>query len=233
MKKLMVFALVLVCALGLIGCGNDIEVNTDVDSPMIGDTLPKELNPMVMVNGKFYHWTGMSKLPDGYKAVGDISGISEEVPSKELQIMAGFEATGTVFTNEQTPEVVYVLMTTSWFEDSYVRFVSDDLHDNGCISYQRMQYRFSYDVDICEKIEELPEECALIGELKYIGSDKIPSNDLETNCAADGHGKSLEGRDVYAHSSDYSILYVYEEQYSKQGNYPAWRVCRLWTEWAE
>lgn len=144
--------------------------------------------------------------------------------------MAGFEATGTVFGNEQTPEVVYVLMTTSWFEDSYVRFVTDDLHDNECISYQGEQYRFSYDTDICKIVEELPEECVLIGSLEYIGSDQVPNDDLETNCGTDGHGKALDGREVYADPKDESVLYVYEHQYAKGKDYPAWRVCGSWRE---
>ena len=230
LEKLLVFVLTLVCVLGVVGCGNRVAVNSEVDVSMVGDQLPKGLIPIVLVNGKNYHWTGMSKLPDGYNAVGEISSITEEVPSEELQLMAGFEATGTVFTKEQTPEVIYVLMTTSWFEDSYIRFVSDDLHDNECISYHGTQYRFSYDVDICEKIEELPEECVLIGKLKYIGSDNIPFDDLETNCTADGQGKFLGGREVYADPNDNSKIYVCEHQYSKDGDYSVWRVCKPWPE---
>lgn len=250
-KKLLVFVLTLFCVLGLVGCGNSLEVNSEASIPNGGDDLPKGLLPMVMVNGKLYHWTGLSKefrfhdsevytmgdnstiLPDGYNSVGEISGITEEVPFEELQLRAGFEATGTIFINKQTPEVIYVLMSTSWFRDTYIRFVSDDLHDNECISYQGMQYRFSIDIDICENLEELPDECVMIGTLKYIGSDNIPLNDLETNCITDGSGKFLDGREVYVDPNDHSILYVYEHQYWRQGDYPAWRVCRLWTEWME
>lgn len=213
--------------------------------------LPKGLRPMVMVNSKLYRWTGMSKvylfgdsgvytmgdastfLPDGYTALGEISGITEEVPFEELQLRAGFEATGTVFTNEQTPEAVYVLMTTSWFSNYYIRFVSDDLYDNECISYQGRQYRFNVNTDICEITKDLPEECVLIGTLRYIGSDIIPLNDLETNRIADSYSKFLDGREVYVDPSDYSVLYVYEHQYWAQGDYPAWRVCQLWAEYVK
>ena len=167
-------------------------------------------------------------LPDGYDIVGEISGITEEVPFEELQLRAGFEASGTVFANEQTPEVIYALMTTSWFEDYYIRFVSDDLHDNESISYQGRQYRYNIDTDICENIKELPEEWVLIGTLKYIVSDVVPLNDLETNSISDGYSKYLDGREVYADPNDSGILYVYEHQYWAQGDYPAWRVCKPW-----
>ena len=41
MKKLIVFVLALVCGLGVIGCGNSIDVNSEVDVSMVGDQLPK------------------------------------------------------------------------------------------------------------------------------------------------------------------------------------------------
>ena len=257
MKKLIAFVLALVCVLGLVGCGTNYETNPEYENNELSSgrgfyiDFPKGLRPMVLVNGKLYRFAGFSYpyffngstvstledgstiLPDGYTAIGEISGVTEEVPFEELQLRAGFEATGTVFTNEQTPEVVYVLMTTDSFSDYYIRFASDDLHDNECISYQGQQYRINIGEDICEKIKELPEECVLSGTLKYIGSDSIPINDLEINRITDGYSKVLNGREVYADPNDPSMLYVYEHQYRKQGDYPAWRVCRLWTEYVE
>lgn len=208
--------------------------------------LPKGLRPMLMAGGKLFRWTGMSKpffitmggvhkmgdtttfLPDGYTAVGEISGITEEVPTEELQLRAGFEATGTVFVNKETPEVVYVLMSTDWFENYYIRFVSDDLHDNECIAYQGRQYRFTVDISICKRIEELPEGCELVGTLRYIGTDRIPVNDLETNCISDSYAKYVDGREVWADPNDPGVLYVYECQYTREDTSPGWRVCREW-----
>ena len=173
MKKMLILILTLVCVLGMDGCKDGGNVNFEVERLIVGDQLSKGIIPMVLVNGKDYHWTGLADLPNSYNAIGEISGISDESPCEELQLMAGFKATGTVYSSDQTPEVVYILMTTSWFQKSFVRFVSDDLHDNESISYQGKQYRFSYDTDICKKIEELPQDCVLIGTLKYIGSDKF------------------------------------------------------------
>lgn len=249
MKKSFAWMLVLLCVFLLVGCGREKLPSHD-DNPLSSGSgwhgdLPKGIRPMVMVNGKLYRWTGMSKealfqgnevyymgdvattLPEGYTAVGEISGITEEVPCEELQLRAGFEATGTVYVSEQTPEALYVLMTTDWFSDSYIRFVSDDLHDNECIAYLGQQYRFSLDGEI---VRELPEGFASVGTLDYIGADSIPLQNLETNRIADGYSNFLGGREVYANPNDPAMLYVYEHQYWAQGDYPAWRMCPLWTE---
>lgn len=249
MKKLLAWTLIVLSLFLFVGCGREEPVSYD-DNPLssgsgwYGD-LPKGIRPMVMVNGKLYRWTGMSKeflfqgsevyqmgdaatvLPEGYTAAGEISGITEEVPFEELQLRAGFEATGTVYVNEQTPEAVYVLMTTDWLTDTYIRFVSDDLRDNECITYHGQQYRFALGGEL---VKELPESCALVGTLHYIGADSIPLQDLETNRIADGCSKYLDGREAYAAPDNSGVLYVYEHQYWAQGDYPAWRVCPLWAE---
>lgn len=231
-------------------CGPILDYeNNEISSARgwFGD-FPNGLRPMMMVNGKLYRCTGKSLklsiqdskvyltgaarniLPDGYTAIGEISGITEEVPSKELQLRAAFEASGTVFTNDQTPEAIYVQMTALSYTDDYIRFVSDDLHDNECISYHGKLYRFLPDYDICELIKELPENCVQIGTLKYIGDDTIPRNDLETNRISDSYSYLIDGREVYADPNDDCLLYVYEHHYWAEGDYPAWRVCKLWSE---
>ena len=50
MKKMIVFVLTLVCVLGVVGCGNRVAVNSEVDVSMVGDQLPKGLIPIVLVN---------------------------------------------------------------------------------------------------------------------------------------------------------------------------------------
>ena len=231
-------------------CGPILDYeNNEISSARgwFGD-FPNGLRPMMMVNGKLYRCTGKSLklsiqdskvyltgaarniLPDGYTAIGEISGITKEVPSEELQLRAAFEASGTVFTNDQTPEAIYVQMTALSYTDDYIRFVSDDLHDNECISYHGKLYRFLPDYDICELIKELPENCVQIGTLKYIGDDNIPRNDLETNRISDSYSYLIDGREVYADPNDDCLLYVYEHHYWAEGDYPAWRVCKLWSE---
>ena len=45
LEKLLVFVLVLVCGLGVVGCGNSVDVNSEVDGSMMGDQLPQGLIP--------------------------------------------------------------------------------------------------------------------------------------------------------------------------------------------
>lgn len=209
--------------------------------------LPGGITPVLQVGGTLYEWTGLAQrvflddggsysimgtsdtyLPEGYEPCGEISGVTREEPAEDLQLQAGFEASGTVFVSEGHPAVVYVLMTTDWLEGSYVRFVSGALGDNELVSWQGRTYRFSLFAEHSEVVEELPEGCELIGNLHFVGYDAIPTEDFETNCRGDCYAKPLEGREVYAAPGDDSVLYVYEHHYWAQGDYPAWRACRLW-----
>ena len=208
------------------------------------DTLPGGFDPVLQVNGTHYRWTGIAiehqrvlrgtvynptrLMPDGYTEVGEIRGVTEELPTEDFQLQAGFEATGRVFVSEETPEAVYVCMTTDWFEEYYIRFISDALRNNECIAYQGQPYRFTLlDSTV---VKELPDECELIGKLTYVGENVVPVNDLETNRRTDGFNKNVQGREVYGDPDDGSVLYVYEHHYWAEGDYPAWRVCPLWGE---
>lgn len=236
MKKLLIcFAMML--TLLLAACG-------ETPAGVGCDTLPGGFDPVLQVNGTHYRWTGIAiehqrvlrgtvhnptrLMPDGYTAVGEISGVTEDTPTEEFQLQAGFEATGTVFVSESTPEAVYVCMTTDWFEEYYIRFISDALRNNECIIYQGAPYRFTLlDSTV---VKELPAECELVGKLTYVGENVVPVNDLETNCRNDGFSHLLNAREVYADPNDSSVLYVYEHHYWAEGGYPAWRVCPLWEE---
>lgn len=83
------------------------------------DTLPGGFDPVLQVNGTHYRWTGIAiehqrvlrgtvhnptrLMPDGYTEVGEIRGVTEELPMEDFQLQAGFEATGRVFVSEETP----------------------------------------------------------------------------------------------------------------------------------
>ena len=192
--------------------------------------LPKGLRPSLLVNGKLYRWTGIHDLalPPGYEPLGPFSGITEDVPTEELQLRAGFDANGTVYTNPEKPEVIYALMSGDWFEEEYVRFVTDDLMDNACVIYGQQPYRFQPFMEPRELVRELPESCVLVGNLHYAGMDVLPVNDLETNCSNDSHNKSMENREVWVDPNNSGIIYVYHHRYWAQGDYPAWVVCPLW-----
>ena len=223
-------------------------VGSDIGSVRPGGyTLPGGFAPVLRVGNTLYEWSRMSVrlfldpggsfnsiadgstyLPEGFQPCGEISGITLDAPTENLQLQAGFEAGGTVFASEEHPAVVYVLMTTDWFENSYVRFVSDALGGNELLSWHGQMYRLSIDFDACKPLEELPEGCEIIGNLHYVGADSIPAGDLETNNRSDVYAKPFEGREVYAIPGDDSTLYVYEHHYWAKGDYPTWRECRLW-----
>lgn len=226
---------------------DESDTGDEIDGAAGCATLPGGITPMLRVDDTLYQWTGLSVrhfldpggsfyssgdgvtyLPEGYQPCGDISGVTQETPTEDLQLQAGFEASGTVFVSEDRPAVIYVLMTTDWFEDSYVRFTSDALGKNELLSWQGRTYRLSIDFDVCKPLEELPEGCELIGNLHFVGNDSIPTGDLETNNMSDVHGKPFEGREVYAIPGGNSTLYVYEHHYWREGDYPTWRECHLW-----
>ena len=226
----------------------------DTNDPAPGcDMLPKGITPVLRVGDTLYEWAGMSVelflddsgsycsmgngatyLPEGFHEYGEISGVTVEEPTEDLQLQAGFEASGTVFVSEEYPAVVYALLRTDWFpeEGSYIRFVSDALGDNELVSWQGRTYRFSYYYYASPVLEALPEGCELIGHLHYVGADSIPAGDLETNRRGDDYARPLEGRKVYAVPGDDSALYVYEPRYWQEDGgsawHPFWRVCHLW-----
>ncbi|MDE6261019.1 MAG: hypothetical protein K2M42_09220 [Oscillospiraceae bacterium] len=221
--------------------------------PAACDTLPGGITPVLRVGDTLYEWTGMSVEPfldgsgsyssmgggttylsEGFREYGEISGVTVEEPTEDLQLQAGFEASGTVFVSKEYPAVVYVLLHTDWFaeEGSYVRFVSDALGNNELVSWHGRAYHFSYYYSDSPVLEVLPEGCEPIGHLHYVGDNSIPAGDLETNRRSDDYAKPLEGRKVYAVPGDDSVLYVYEPRYRQENGHsawhPFWRVCRLW-----
>lgn len=219
----------LVVAGGIIGFRyalNQIDDNSDAAA---GNELPGGITPSIFVNGKLYYWTGISCIPNTFVEIGSISSITEAVPTEELQLQAGFAAEGTVYISPDYPEVVYIRMTTDWFYDQGVRFVTKELGDTERISYQNRQYRMEYGSG--EIIEKLPEGCIWIGNLRFIGRDSIPQDDLETNVPNDSHSdEPMEGREVYMDLNDNSVLYVAVHKYSREGMDIVYQVCRLWNE---
>lgn len=193
-------------------------------------TLPGGIRPELLADGTVFYWSGMSHvipgrpetyLPEGYAEYGRISSVTESEATEDCQMKAGFAASGTIYTSKITPEAVYVLMTTDWFEDAYVRFTSSEL--SVCrIIWNGESYQFvpGYSEGI-EVLKELPEGCELVGRLHYIGDDAIPVNDLETNYPQ-------EGREVFYDSEDPDYIYVHERHSWREGEYDTYLKCPLW-----
>ena len=206
-----------------------------------------DVTPQILVGDTIYYWAEMSYkkenegvpgkristvgdstyLPEGFTEYGTFASTIQESPQEELQIQADFPASGTVYRNPDAPEVVYILMTTDWFQDSYVRFASRDLFDGDRIAWNGTQYCAPFRKGIDTPLEALPEGAVSIGTLHFIGQDYIPQKDLETNCISDDIGMSLEGREVFADPKDSDYIYVYKSHLGSSGGY--WK-CPVWRE---
>ncbi len=209
---------------------------------------PGGLRPSLRVKGKTYYWYGLSEelrgvefgyvysengtsvLPEGFAEYAALGEVSPESPDGDCAMTAGFEASGTVYTNEAAPEAVYVLMSTEWFEEYYIRFVSAELDEGYRIMWQGRHYELAPWIaeGANEKLLQLPEGCVSAGELEYIGRDKVPQNELETNCPADGYGQAFFGRQIWYDPADETHIYVYQRHYWSGGEYDEYLKCPLW-----
>lgn len=205
------------------------------------DSLPGGIDPVLLVDGKRYLWHGVnnggmviqadeegrltSYLPEGCEALGALGEITEDPPEEDLQMQAGFPASGDVYADPEKPLVAYVLMTTDWFKETYIRFESEELGDNLIAWDGRL---FQIPIGYNQFVEELPEGCVSIGKLKFVPPDTLPENDLECNGMGDSFGHTLTGREVLQDPVDPDTLYVFETRYWREGSYPAWEVCRPW-----
>jgi hypothetical protein len=201
------------------------------------------------VDDTLYYWTGMAVkhsgadtpgtqvsapgdgstyLPEGFTEYGAFMATVDSAPKENLQLQADFSAFGTVYRNPETPEVIYIRMTTDWFKDNYVRFTSREIYNGSRIAWQGRHYSTIFTDSISTPLEELPEGAASIGTLHFIGQDRIPSKDLETNCLCDNYAYSLEGREVFADPQDSAYIYVYADKYQASGSYGVYWKCPLW-----
>ena len=220
------------------------ENGTDVG----GYGFPGDILPVLRVGDTLYRWKSMSMptyldpsgsvtidgsaqtyLPEGFSKYGEISGVTTEAPTENLQLQAGFSASGTVYADAEHPAVVYVRMTNDWFEEQYVRFAADALGENQMIAWQGKAYRIAIGMgELTPVIGALPEGAEQIGTLHFVGADSIPQRDLETNCRSDSYGKLLDGREVWAVPGEDRALYVREHYYWAQGEGDWWLVCGRW-----
>ena len=209
----------------------------------LGDVMPQ-----ILVEDTVYYWAGLSSkyidgdvpgravttsadgstyLPEGFTEYGAFLATINTPPTENLQMQADFPAFGTVYRNPDAPEVIYILLTTDWLENDYIRFASRQIYDGDRIAWNGKQYHAGFLNGRSELVDELPENAVSIGTLHFIGEDYMPQKDLETNSIIDNHGMSLEGREVFADSNDPEHIYVYSTHLSSGGKY--WK-CPLWKE---
>lgn len=203
---------------------------------------PWGMTPVLQVNGVLYRWEGLNlksgdyqeledgtcrfdtELPKGYEPLGELSSVSEDSPQEELQLQAGFSASGTVYANAEEPGQVYVRMSTDWFTESYVRFESLRPEDCPLINWNGVLYRIALEEQEISGAG-LPESCVSLGVLNFTGSGQLPAASLETNCETDSRGASLHGREVFGDPSDPDVLYLAGEETGD-----GWQICLRWED---
>lgn len=226
------------------GCSNQSQ-----DSCQWGE-FPGGIEPVLMVNGKLYQWNRLNALgltaqdengvvvsgtylPEEFQEAGEITSVTEETPTQDFQIQAGFPVTGTIYTDPEAPLVVYACINTDWLKDCYIRFVNE-AYQPSLIRLGGKLYWFDAvgDGAVCasESLEELPKGCVSAGTIQGIVWDQYPEHELEINDAQDTYGKSLWGREVFRDPENERVIYLYEEHYWREGSYPMWRACHLWEE---
>jgi len=217
--------------------------------PAFGHHLPGNIRPELRVGEKMYYWAGMSTelhgaisgpdyavsgltfLPGGYTPYGALRTVTKGEASQDCQMKAGFDASGTIYVSEKTPEAVYVLISSDCDFNGYARFVSPALDQGTCIAWNGNRYRIGGAGDgICEELRELPENAKKIGQLHFIGPDAIPEHDFEINRAGDSSGHTFEGREVFFDPEKPGYIYVYERQYWREGEYDSYLACPIWKE---
>lgn len=235
---------------GMVPAGDAVDADAAAEG---SDSLPGGIRPALLVDGTLFYWTGPAMaivgadtpgamvttiatgdtcLPEGYEPYGEITSVTAGPAVADGELTAGFSASGTIYTSEATPEAVYVRMTTDWFTDDYIRFVSAEL-DGSRLRWQGRDYRIgqsAWNGAALSWLEELPEGCEAVGQLRYIGRDALPEGDLETNSTSDGYGYSLEGRTVYADPDDPAYIYVFASRCWRSGQTDGYWQCPLWTE---
>jgi len=91
-----------------------------------GCTLPgaDKINPSIMMNGQVYCWAGMAfgELPVGFTYVAELHHIADDTLTEDGQFIALFEAQGQIYANPDSPDTVYVQMTTDWLDEEFVKF---------------------------------------------------------------------------------------------------------------
>lgn len=93
-----------------------------------GGTLPgaDKIYPTVMVGDVCYEWRRgraiYKSLPDGCEYYGEITHVSGEWPEHDGEFVSTFSASGQIYTVQGNTDTVYLCLTTSWMDGTFVAF---------------------------------------------------------------------------------------------------------------
>ena len=133
MKKILT-AIILICFLSLFGCANT------QDEDAFAPTLPgaDEIYPTILVDGDCYQWRrGRAVMNEDVVnhanydpeiflkdmvSYGEIIKESGDHPEHDCGLVCVFDASGTIYLDPNDENVVYLWLTTDWFEDGVIAF---------------------------------------------------------------------------------------------------------------
>lgn len=183
-----------------------------------GCTLPGEIGqPLLYWQGTAYAWAsvGAPGQPigeppeniDQWTELGPLAGVTAGETVEDLWLYADIgQVSGTVYADpEEHPGVLYVLMTTEWFEEKWVRFVGDTRLLQPVFFYGgALHYLDPCSFPAHNAVPELPEGYEPVGRLVYTADfDRLPDRDLAVSLCYTYPGSTL-----YVHPDRTDILYV-------------------------
>lgn len=146
---------------------------------------------IILYNGRYYSCYSrvFDGVPSEFVKVGELTTVENEMPTEEFQmkICSGFEVSGTVFANENNPDVLYINYNAKYIGRGEYHgtalFVTDRVMWDHYIYHQGQLYkkrRYSYYSGMYHY--GFPDKCVEGEVLRYTGDDFLmPTAEGETN----------------------------------------------------
>ena len=187
------------------------------DSSAAGDSLPGEIHPTLWYQGRAFTWAHMASegdlWEDGWNTLGTLKGpTTDENMQEDLWLYTDIEAEGTVYGNEKYPDVLYVQMTTDWFENKWVRFAIPELGQPIVCWDGRLYCAAAHSYPDVKGLRELPEGCIEVGRTHKSDSDIVPT-------AAGGCNMWYLGCPIWMDPTHPEIIYLQETVTHRDGSY--------------
>lgn len=201
----------------------------------------------ILVNGELFYFsgyvqlssaTGETYLPHTAYELGEISTTYENVPTENLQmsIAEGTAVWGTAYGDEINEDVIYVHITVDptingkyydTKDPEYVRFVSENLHNNWYIRFNDQLYcksKFGFD-NSNTRTEDLPVGYVQGDKVFFADMYSIPDQNYETNMPINRYGI------VYYHPDRTGRIYLFDYKkvtYNKSSNNTKEKSYSIW-----
>lgn len=158
---------------------------------------------------------------------GPLAGVTAQETAENLWLYADIGAvSGTVYADpENHPGVLYVLMTTEWFAEEWVRFVADERLLNPVFFYGgQLYYLDPGQYPAHNAVMALPAGYESVGTLVPASDpDRLPDRELETNWEFISYG----GHTLYAKPGYDGTLYVECQKDWSGGSYTLYAPAAL------